>query len=135
MSHVPCLSSCAWEFAMSPALSDRNLLFGILALQNNFISREQLLAGFNAWVAAKDRALGEFLREQQALTPERHALLEALVQEHLKQHDNDAEKSLAAVGWQRSEIRGQGSKSWRVSSIAFDLCLLTSDLCLLTSDL
>ena len=37
------------------AEADRNLLFGILALQNNFIDRDALLAAFNAWVADKAR--------------------------------------------------------------------------------
>jgi len=48
-------------------LADRNLLFGVLALQNNFITRAQLLAAFGAWVVAKDRALGQIL----LLTPTR----------------------------------------------------------------
>ena len=77
--------------------ADCNLLFGILALQNNFISREQLLAAFNAWVVTKDKPLGDILREQKVVTPEWHALLEALVQAHLQQHGNDAQQSLAAV--------------------------------------
>ena len=39
--------------------ADHNLLFGLLALQNNFIDRDALLAAFNAWVADKSRALGQ----------------------------------------------------------------------------
>ena len=57
----------------------RNLLFGILALQNNFIDRDGLLAAFNAWAADKARPLGRILVEQGALDASRHALLEALV--------------------------------------------------------
>ena len=49
---------------MSHSTVDRNLLFGILALQNNFINREVLLAAFTAWVVDKQRPLGEILREQ-----------------------------------------------------------------------
>ncbi|GEM_PF-5605829 len=59
------------------ANADRNLLFGILALQNNFISREQLLAAFNAWVVAKDKTLGEILLEQKAVDSDTHVLLDA----------------------------------------------------------
>ena len=40
------------------ASSDRNLLFGILALQVNFISRDALIKGMNAWVLEKHRPLG-----------------------------------------------------------------------------
>ena len=82
---------------MGAASRDRNLLFGILAVQMDFISRDALVAGMNAWVLTKDKPLGEILVKQKALAADRRTLLEALVQEHLKQHGNDAEKSLAAV--------------------------------------
>ena len=62
---------------------DRNLLFGILALQMDFISREALVAAMNAWVLAKDKPLGEILVEQKALAADSRDLLEALVQKHL----------------------------------------------------
>ena len=38
--------------------TSRNLLFGLLALQNNFIGRDDLLAAFAAWVADTARAPG-----------------------------------------------------------------------------
>ena len=77
--------------------TDRNLLFGILALQMDFISRDALIRAMNAWVLEKSRSLGDILVEQQVLDPEHHALLTGLVQAHLKKHANDAEQSLAAV--------------------------------------
>jgi serine/threonine-protein kinase len=77
--------------------ADRNLLFGILALQLDFVSKDALIAAMHAWVLAKDRPLGDILADQGALTPEHRALLEALVVAHLARHDNDAAKSLAAV--------------------------------------
>jgi len=80
-----------------PAASDRNLLFGILALQMDFVSRDQLIAAMNAWVLDKSNPLGAVLVEQKALDANRQVLLDALVQEHLKQHDNDPQKSLAAL--------------------------------------
>ena len=83
---------------MSMASSDRNLLFGILAIQMDFISRDALIAAMNAWVLDKMKSLGEILVAQQALAPKRLALLESLVEEHLQQHDNNTQKSLAAVG-------------------------------------
>ncbi len=75
----------------------RNLLFGILGLQNNFISREALLSTFAAWVADKSRSLGQILRSQGALDDARHALLEMLLTEHLKLHGDDPDASLAAL--------------------------------------
>jgi len=55
--------------ASPESAADRSLLFGILALQNNFISREALLTAFTAWIAEKGRRLGEILCEQGKLTP------------------------------------------------------------------
>jgi eukaryotic-like serine/threonine-protein kinase len=82
---------------MGSPTHDRNLLFGILAVQMDFITRDSLVTAMNAWVLDKDKSLGEILVSQKALAVDRRMLLEALVQEHLKQHGNDAEKSLAAV--------------------------------------
>jgi serine/threonine-protein kinase len=73
----------------------RNLLFGLLALQNGFIDREALLGAFNAWVADRARPIGRILLDRGALESTRHALLEALVAEHLKLHGGDPERSLA----------------------------------------
>ena len=75
----------------------RDLLFGILALQNNFIGRDELLAAFAAWVADKSRPLAQHLADRGAVDTGRRALLEALVAEHLKQHGGDTEASLASV--------------------------------------
>jgi serine/threonine-protein kinase len=74
-----------------------NLLLGLLALQNNFVSRERLLAAFNAWVADKARPLGQVLCDQGTIDAGRLALLEALVGEHLKIHGGDPGESLAAL--------------------------------------
>jgi serine/threonine-protein kinase len=82
--------------------SDRNLLFGILALQVNFITRDALIKGMNAWVLEKHRPLGDILVEQGALSPQRRAVLEAMLCEHLQVHGDDAQKSLAALGSVRS---------------------------------
>jgi hypothetical protein len=38
------------EPAPTPAPADRNLLFGILALQMDFIGRDALVQAMNAWV-------------------------------------------------------------------------------------
>ena len=55
---------------MSAAHSDRNLLFGVLALQMDFLGRDALLAAMHAWVIDKSKPLGEILVEQQALRPD-----------------------------------------------------------------
>src|SRR5207253_1845512 len=45
----------------------------------------------------KAKPLGQVLHEQGALGADRRTLLEALVAEHLKQHDNDPQRSLASL--------------------------------------
>jgi len=74
-----------------------NLLFGVLALQNDFIACDDLVGAFAAWVADKARPLAQLLVDRGALDAAHRALLEALVAEHLKQHGGDPEASLAAV--------------------------------------
>jgi serine/threonine-protein kinase len=87
MSRSPC----------SPGAADRNLLFGVLALQMDFISREALIQAMNAWVLDKTKPLGQILVEQGAMAPGARALLDPLVRVHLELHGNDPQKSLAAI--------------------------------------
>src|SRR5438132_1405464 len=81
---------------MSPS-ADRNLLFGILAVQLDFISKDALIAAMNAWLLDKSRPIGDILREQGQLSADRLHLLTALVAEHLEQHGDDPQLSLAAL--------------------------------------
>jgi serine/threonine-protein kinase len=77
--------------------SNRNLLFGILALQMDFISREQLVAATSKWLMNKTSPIEEILLEQKALSEEDRQLLVPLVARHIDNHDGDPEKSLAAL--------------------------------------
>ncbi len=81
---------------MTPA--DRNLLFGTLAVQMHFVSRDALIAAMHAWVLDRSRSLAQILVEHHALSPARQSLLEQLVDEHLAAHDGSLEQSLAAAG-------------------------------------
>jgi serine/threonine protein kinase/Flp pilus assembly protein TadD len=76
--------------------SDRNLLFGILALQLDFISRDALIAAMHAWVLAKHCPIGEILVEQGVLSTDDRDALETIVEKHLHKHCGDVERSLAA---------------------------------------
>jgi serine/threonine-protein kinase len=78
-------------------MASAQLLFGIIALQSNFITREQLLAAFDAWVHDKRQTLAEILVSQGALTGEARQALEALVAAFLQKHAGDAELSLAGL--------------------------------------
>jgi serine/threonine-protein kinase len=80
----------------------RDMLFGLLALQNGMVTRDQLVAAFGAWTTAGGRSMADLLVEQAVLTEPRRALLSALANEHLAAHGNDPEKSLAALELNRS---------------------------------
>jgi serine/threonine-protein kinase len=81
--------------------ADLNLLFGVLALQMDFIDRDALINGLQRWVFDKTRSLGQILHEQGQLSADRVRLLDALVQAHLQVHGDDPQRSLAAVSVSR----------------------------------
>jgi formylglycine-generating enzyme required for sulfatase activity/tRNA A-37 threonylcarbamoyl transferase component Bud32 len=82
---------------MSKADAERSLLFGLVALQMDLISRDALVAGLNAWVLRKHTPLGQVLVEQGALSAPRRDLLESLVNEHIAAHGDDPARSLATI--------------------------------------
>jgi hypothetical protein len=77
--------------------SDLNLLFGILALQMDFINRDALVDAMNSWVLNKGKPLGRILLEQGKLSQDLLQLMDAIVAAHLKTHQQDARQSLAAL--------------------------------------
>jgi serine/threonine protein kinase len=75
----------------------------------DFISRDALIAAMQAWVFDKAKPLGQILLDQGQLAPERLQLLDALVREHLRAHQEDPQQSLAAlssVSAIRQDLRG-----------------------------
>src|SRR5438132_1007465 len=77
--------------------ADRNLLFGVLALQMGFIGRDDLTGALQDWAQDRDRPIGDLLVQRSALSARRRAVLDELVQEHLDRHGRDPVRSLAAV--------------------------------------
>ena len=77
--------------------TDRNLLFGIMALQMDFIGRDALIEALRDWTTQKDQPVGQILVERGDLSVSRRELLEPLVDEHVRQHDHDPAASLAAI--------------------------------------
>ena len=77
---------------------ESNLLFGILALQLNFVDRSQLLVAFDRWSSQKSLPLAQHFVDLRILSNSRRELLDSLLQEHLKAHDGNIERSIAAVG-------------------------------------
>jgi hypothetical protein len=87
---------------MAALAADRNLLFGLLALQNGLINQVQLVAAFQAWTLDKARALADHLVTLGHLDAAHRPLLEGLAAAHLACHGGDVEKSLVAIPAGRS---------------------------------
>ena len=82
---------------MAAVAADRELLFGLLALQNGLINQAQLLAAFQAWTLERSKSLAEHLVALGHLSPARRPVVEAMAALHLEAHGGDVGKSLAAV--------------------------------------
>ena len=82
---------------MASVDTDRNLLFGVLALQADLIDAEQLADACTAWSVRKERMLGDVLVERGWITLDDRRLVEQLLERKLKKHAGDAHKSLIAV--------------------------------------
>ena len=82
---------------MAEASSDRDLLFGILALQMDFITRDAFISAMSTCSREKDKSLGRVLRSQGALTEDDDELLDSLVRRLMEKHGNDARRSISAV--------------------------------------
>src|SRR5262245_36161588 len=80
-----------------PAHTDRNLLFGVLALQADRLDARQFAEACSAWSASKDRELADLLVERGWLTADDRRDVERLLQRKLKKHAGDAQASLAAA--------------------------------------
>lgn len=91
----------------SNQLADRNLLVGILALQLDFIDRDQLIGAMSAWVLNKSTPLEQILIEQQLLSEEEQKLLAALTVKHLARHNSDPQRSLATVSSLATSVRDE----------------------------
>ena len=87
---------------MAAVNADRNLLFGLLALQNGLIDQDQLVAAFRAWSRDKGRQLAEYLVDRGDLDADQRSVVQAMVGLHEKKHGGSTEKSLAAIPAGRS---------------------------------
>lgn len=82
---------------MSHSTADRNLLVGMLALQLNFVSREQLIAATSKWTRDKKKSIADILSSDGVLSEKESRLLDGLVDMHLARHDNDPLQTLASI--------------------------------------
>jgi serine/threonine-protein kinase len=85
------------EPAPDPASADRNLLFGVLALQLDLIDGDRFARACALWAADKGRPLADVLAEQGWLAPGDRADVDKLLCRKLARHGGDARASLAEV--------------------------------------
>jgi eukaryotic-like serine/threonine-protein kinase len=81
---------------MSAPTSDLNLLFAVLALQNELVAKDTLLEAMTAWGLAKHRLLADILVERGGLPAEDRQLIDGLIERQLRRHATVA-SSLAAM--------------------------------------
>jgi eukaryotic-like serine/threonine-protein kinase len=80
-----------------PHETDRNLLFGVLALQLDLIGPEQFAEACAAWAARKEVPLADLLTERGWVKPADRADVDRLMRRTLDAHGGDAHRSLVAV--------------------------------------
>jgi serine/threonine-protein kinase len=90
---------------MNPSNLDRNLLFGVLAMQVDLINADQLVEATAMWGSARGRPIGEILVEQGALTANLRDALEPMVTAHVERHGGDPTRSLADLS-STDQVRG-----------------------------
>ena len=49
---------------MADSTTDRNLLFGMMALQNDMVLQDQLIEAFQIWILNKSRSVSTILEEK-----------------------------------------------------------------------
>ena len=77
--------------------ADRNLLFGLVALQNGLIDQVQLVTAFQSWTLQKDRPLADHLVDSGGLDADQRGVVEAMVGMHVKKHGGNIARSLAGI--------------------------------------
>jgi serine/threonine protein kinase len=77
---------------------DRNLLFGVLAVQLRKVTPTQLVDIAGAWAMDPSRCLGDRLLEVRIVSSEDKVLLDGLVDQAIKTFDGDASLALESFG-------------------------------------
>ncbi len=81
----------------SAAVSDRNLIFAILAIQNDLVSRDGVIAAMNAWISAKHKPISQILVEQGSLDPDDAAAIDGMISRIIRKSGGDVHKTLESL--------------------------------------
>jgi serine/threonine-protein kinase len=77
--------------------TDRNLLFGVLALQADLIDSQQFVEACLLWTSRKDVPLADLLVERGWIVPDDRAHVDYLLGRKLQKHGGDPRAGLAAI--------------------------------------
>ena len=90
---------------------NRNLLFGLLALQNGFIDQSALVAAFHGWVRDKNRSLAAYLIDRGDLEKDHKSAIDALVELHQKDDGQSVERGVVATLRRHDRVRAELERS------------------------
>src|SRR4051794_31946404 len=77
--------------------TDRNLLFGVLALQLELINQEQFADACAGWAIRKDTSLPDLLIERRWITAQDRDEVNRLMERKVKKNQGDVRRSLGTV--------------------------------------
>jgi len=77
--------------------SDTNLLFGILAVQNDLIKQDDLIHAMNSWVLERSKTIGQILVEQSRLDQADCDLIDQMIRRHIAKNSGDLKKAIGAI--------------------------------------
>ena len=81
---------------------DRNLLFGVLAVQLKFVTSQQLLEAAAAWATHQNEPLRKFLIASGALSEKRCEMIDGLIDEQVQAHQGDVHATFMSFGGQKA---------------------------------
>lgn len=99
---------------------DRNLLFGVFAVQLKMVAPSQIMAAAGAWAADPSKDLPDRLLADGALSPSDRDLIQGLVDHAVNAHDGNAATTLARFGGDEriqetfygSIVRSDSGQAW-----------------------
>ncbi|HUT56042.1 MAG TPA: protein kinase [bacterium] len=81
---------------------DRNLLFGVMAVQLKFITPQALMEAAAAWATNRERTLKAYLLERGIISAKVAQMIEGLLDEQVQAHRGDVKATLASFGGDRA---------------------------------
>ncbi len=101
--------------------NERELLFGLLALRDEYVTSSQLVAAFSEWLVERGRPLAEVLAAKAGISPEDVADLQKQVERRVRLNGGDVAKSLHGLPLAeevRHALDGLGDRQFSVDLAA-----------------